>query len=152
MNGHVKTRIAVGVFHDITRLRDTLYGLAAIGCSGDDTVLVCDPGAMDRGFEQQLAALEHPVVSSMKTLVRTSWKTEPDQPQDDGPPVTRDRIPHFETWLPSRYALKLDDHLKRGGCILFSTAPSEAQEQEIAKVLLQFSADPVQLHDLPPTS
>ena len=149
MNGRTKLRIAIGVFHDIARLRDALDGLAAIGCSGDNIVLVHGPCAMDGGFEQRLADTEPPLVSAIKTLMRSSGRTEPDQPQLDHQPF---RIPHFETWLPSPYVQNLDDHLGRGGCILFCTAPSEAQEQEIARVLLQFSADPVQLHDLPPTS
>ena len=149
MTGHAKLRIAVGIFHDVTRLRDALDGLAASGCSGDDIVLLYDAGAMDGRLEEQLANIEQTITGSIQRLMRSSGRTKPEQSRVKHPALTRDQIPHFEIWLPSQYARKLGDHLRHSGCVLFCNALSEIQEQAIARVLLRHSADPVQFHDLP---
>ena len=149
MTGHAKLRIAIGAFHDVTGLRDALDGLGAIGCSGDDIVLLLGPGAFDGQLEQQLAGINDTSAGSIRTLRRGSKEIAPEQRQAKHPAPTQDQVLHFETWLPSQYTRDLDDHLGRGGCVLFCTALSETMEQALTKVLLQYSEAPVQLHDLP---
>jgi hypothetical protein len=151
VNGYAKQRIAVGVFHDITGLCEALDGLANIGCSADDVILLYDTGALDGQLDQKLADFIDNSTGSVRTLIRNSGEvgTERTEAKTAYSTLERDQILHFETWLPPRFGSDLDGHLRRGGCLLFCTGLSEAQEQIITKLLLQHSADPVQLHDLP---
>ena len=149
MTGQTKLRTAVGVFHDITRLRDAANSLAAIGCSTDDIILVHETGALnsqlDTNFDDHL--------SSIPRMIRNleGVATKQTNQQANSAALKRGRVAKFETWLPNRLAGDLDDQLSRGGCLLFCTALSDKQELAITNALLQHSADRVQVHDISET-
>jgi hypothetical protein len=151
LNGSAKPRVAIGIFHDITRLRDALDRLAETGCSSSDIILLSDAGALG-GELRHLAARPDGHAGPIQLLTRnadetgTEWiSAEYDASHSR---LTRDQILHFETWLTTRFAEDLDDHLRRGGCLLLCTTLDELQEQTVTRVLLEHSADRVQIHDI----
>ena len=151
LNESVRPRVAIGIFHDIARLRDALERLAGTGCSSSDIILLSEEGALD-GQLHQLAARPDGHAGPIQLLTRdsdeagTEWISA--EYDDAHSRLTRDQILHFETWLASRFADDLDGHLRHGGCLLLCTTDNEIQEQTVTRVLLQHSEDRVQIHDI----
>ena len=153
LKASAKPRVAIGVFHDVASLRGALGRLAETGCSSTDVILLSDAGALD-GALAQFAA--HPNGHAGHIQVITRNVDGPDNAwisadyDDSHSRLTRDQLLHFETWLASRFAEDLDGHLKRGGCLLICPTLDADQEQTFTNILLQHSADGIQLHDIRP--
>ena len=152
MNGTAKLRVAVGVFHDIAKLRDAVDDLAVAGPRGGDVVLLCDSGAMNGLLDQATGPISD---LNVHLLVRDSDnKTNPIQAslRDGGlvSNLSRDQILHFETWIDVHLADNLDQQLKCGGCLLLCPVLTAESEQSVSNVLLHHSSHPVQLHDIRP--
>lgn len=150
MNGNAKLRVAIGIFHDIIILCDALDSLAANGCSGGDIILLADSGALGGKLEQQFSTQSDGEAGSIHILIRNPDEIESDKANGFQSGLTEHQVIHFETWLASRFASDLDGHLQRGGCLLLCPVLSEDQERTITNVLLQYSEDRVQLHDIRP--
>jgi len=151
LNASAKPRVAIGIFHDITRLRDALDQLVETGCSSSDIILLSDEGALG-GQLQRLATRPDGQAGPIQLLTRNAddSRSERISAEYDATHsrLTRDQLLHFETWLTTRFADDLDENLKRGGCLLMCTTLDELQEQAVTRVLLQHSADRVQIHDI----
>lgn len=144
--------MAVGIFHDIGKLRDAIEDLSAADGAESDIVLLCESGAIG----DRLTKTVKPVSDGrIRLLVRdgenrpdaTQSKSRTNNPQSG---LSQDQILHFETWIEAQLADNLDGQLKRGGCLLLCPVLSAASEQSVSNILLRHSADPVQLHDTRP--
>jgi hypothetical protein len=150
-----KPRVAIGIFHDIDRLRSALDRLGEAGCSAADVILLSESGALD-GALGRLAGGDADGTRDGAGAIQVITR-KPDG-SDGGwisagydesrSRLTRQQILHFETWLASRFADDLDGQLSRGGCLLICPTLDPDHEKIITSVLLRHAADSVQVHDI----
>lgn len=147
-----KPRIAIGVFHDVGRLRAAIGGLLAVGYG--EMLVLSEPGALGG----RLARLDMasgdgggpPAHVRLVTRTAAGIEATGDSAADDGSllGLTSGQLLHFETWLASRFASDLDDHLEHGGCLLICPAGEAEREKAVTGILLKHAAGRVQLHDI----
>lgn len=152
MTTNAKPRIAIGVFHNIDSLRAAVGGLLAVGYG--EILVLSEPGALGgRLAHMDVASGDGGDPSSHVRLVtRTASGIEAsgEPAADDGNPsgLTSGQLLHFETWLATRFASDLDDHLEHGGCLLICPAGGSEREKAVTSILLKHAAGRVQLHDI----
>lgn len=105
-----------------------------------------------------IATHEFTLIETFRTgaLEAVIYRAEPTaaKPQNDrglggGAALLGAEIRRFEDWITAGLARNLRRHLARGDLVLFVPVDNDAQEQAISKALLRYSADYVQIHDVP---
>jgi hypothetical protein len=153
-----KPRVAIGVFHDIDRLRAAVGSLAAEHSGERDILVLSEVGALDGRIDDLNLAPAGRATGFTPAVANVQWITRTVTGADGGAisagfdgrrsQLTSGQLLHFETWLASRFAIDLDNHLKAGACLLICPACDAGQEKVVTGILLRHAAGGVQLHDI----
>lgn len=139
MSTSKKVRFVVGVFQSASGLMSVSEDLRSNGIAADDIVLLRSPGTLDSDLREAAGGILDGSIH---------WKdTTPPNGGAASVSVLKRQAASFEDWIAPPIARRLVDHLARGACLLFVSAPSSDHVRKIGEILLRDSADSVQSHE-----
>ena len=140
-------RILMGVFDTLPALEAAVDGLAMIGVTRSNLILVTGHSHPD-SLTDRIARGEGN--ANTRKLRRQDRKGN--TPRVSRLPFAMQGLLSgpFETWGAAGTTGRLNAQLDRGGCVLVTLADQTENERDVLKILLAHSIDQVQQHDVIP--